>query len=206
ILGLSGLLALGALAALLYWPPRFETDLRNIHAANSPTLHVQETIAALFGGSQEPLLLLVEDATESQVMQGLHRLQPTLTAMVQEGLLAAVTSPAMLYPDAATQTAVLQRLQAKDPPQLRTALTAALTAHGIRGTLSGLYTISSASAALLSADFIRITGLAFLSIVLLVILYMRRLWLISMVLLPVGCGTLWTAGFFALCGFKLNFM
>ena len=56
VLGLSLLLSVGALAALLYWPPRFETDLRNIHAADSPTLHVQETIAALFGGSQEPLM------------------------------------------------------------------------------------------------------------------------------------------------------
>ena len=287
ILGLSLLLSLGALAALLYWPPRFETDLRNIHAANSPTLHVQETIAALFGGSQEPLLLLVEDATEDQVMQDLSRLQPTLTAMVQEGLLAAVLSPAMLYPDAATQRAVLQRLQAKDPQQLRTALTGgleaagfdvstvqeyvdrvqralthrapidlatfralgfdallrpllahdtagavgvamlfpthdlwtlaardaitqrlttALTAYGIRGTLSGLYTVSSASAALLSADFVRITLLAFLGVALLVMLYMQRLWLSSIVLLPVGCGVLWAAGFFALCGFKLNLM
>src|SRR5712691_3423403 len=287
VLGLSLLLSLGALTALLYWPPRFETDLRNIHAANSPTLHVQETIAALFGGSQEPLLLLVENATESQVMQDLDRLQPTLTAMVQEGLLATVTSPAMLYPDPVTQSAVLQRLQTKDAQQLRTILSAsltaagfdmpsiqdyvdrfqralshrtpidlatfralgfdallrpslahaaagavgvamlfparalwtlaardaitqrlttALTAYGIRGTLSGLYTVSSASAALLSADFMRITWLAFLNVAVLVILYIRRLWLISMVLLPVGCGTLWTAGFFALCDFKLNFM
>src|SRR5712692_8518380 len=287
ILGLSLLLSLGAVAALLCWPPRFETDLRNIHAANSPTLHVQETIAALFGGSQEPLLLLVEDATEIQVMQDLYRLQPTLTAMVQEGLLAAVTSPAMLYPDPATQTAVLQRLHTKDLQQLYTALTTGLeaagfdvptvqgymgrfqralshrtpidlaafralgfdallqpmlahdaagavsvamlfpthnlwtlaardaitqrltttlTAYGIRGTLSGLYTVSSASAALLSADFVRITLLAFLGVALLVILHIRRPWLISMVLLPVGCGTLWAAGFFALYGFKLNFM
>lgn len=287
ILGLSLLLSLGALAALLCWPPLFETDLRNIHAANSPTLHVQETIAALFGGSQEPLMLLVENATEYQVMQDLYRLQPTLTAMVYEGLLAAVTSPAMLYPDPSTQTAVLQRLQTKDLQQLRTTLTTGLetagfdvptvqgyadrfqralthqtpidladfralgfdallqpllahdatgavgvamlfpthnlwtlvardaitqrltttlAAHDIHGTLSGLYTVSSASAALLSADFARITLLAFLSIVLLVILHMRRLWLISMVLLPVGCGTLWAAGFFALYGFKLNFM
>src|SRR4030095_2118602 len=89
ILGLSLLLSLGALVALLCWPPRFETDLRNIHAANSPTLHVQETIAALFGGSQEPLMLLVENAREYQVMQDLYRLQPTLTVMVHEGLLAA---------------------------------------------------------------------------------------------------------------------
>jgi hypothetical protein len=207
--------------------------------------------------------------------------------MVQEELLAAVTSPAMLYPDPATQSAVLQRLQTKDLQQLRTTLTTGLeaagfdaptvqgyvdrfqralthrtpidlaafralgfdallqpllahdgagavgvamlfpthnlwtlatrdaitqrltttlTAYGIRGTLSGLYTVSSASAGLLSADFVRITLLAFLSIALLVILHMRRLWLISVVLLPVGCGALWAAGFVALCGFKLNFM
>jgi predicted RND superfamily exporter protein len=287
ILGLSLLLSLGAMIALLCWPPQFETDLRNIHAANSPALRVQETIAELFGGSQEPLLLLVEEATESQVVEGLQRLQPTLTAMVQEGLLAAVTSPAMLYPDPATQRAVLQRLQAKDPQQLRTVLstslvsagfdmptvqeyvdrfehalthqtpidlatfrargfdvllrpllshdtagavgaamlfpshalwtlaardaitqrlTTALTVQDIRGTLSGLYTVSSASAALLYTDFVHITVLAFVGVAFLVILYTRHLWLISMVLLPVGCGTLWTAGFFALCGFKLNFM
>ena len=287
IFGLSLLLSLGALAALLYWPPRFETDLRNIHAANSPTLHVQETIAALFGGSQEPLMLLVEGATEVQVMQDLHRLHPTLTAMVQAGLLAAVTSPAMLYPEPSTQTAVFQRLQTKDLQQLRTMLSTALeaagfaapaiqgyvdrfqraishrtpidltafralgfdallqpllahdatgavgvavlfpthnlwtlaardaitqrltttlTAYDIHGTLSGLYTVSSAAAALLSADFVRITLLAFLGVALMVSLHMRRLWLAAMVLLPIGCGTLWAAGFFALCGFKLNFM
>src|SRR5262245_61536359 len=130
ILGLSLLLSLAALTALLCWPPRFETDLRNIHAANSPTLHVQETIAALFGGSQEPLMLLVENATEKQVIQDLYRLQPTLMAMVQEGLLAAATSPAILYPDLATQSAVLQRLQTKDLQQLRTALTTGLEAAG----------------------------------------------------------------------------
>src|SRR2546428_11079850 len=130
ILGLSLLLSLGAMAALLCWPPQFETDLRTIHAATSPTLHVQETIAALFGGSQEPLTLLVENATENQIIQDLYRLQPTLTAMVQEGLLAAVTSPAMLYPDPATQSAVLQRIQAKDREQLRLTLSTSLTAAG----------------------------------------------------------------------------
>jgi predicted RND superfamily exporter protein len=287
ILGLSLLLSLGALAALFAWPPSVETDLRNIHAANSPTLHVQERIAALFGGAQEPLLLLVEEATEMQALQALAHLQPTLTAMAQEGLLAAVMSPATLYPDPATQHAVLQRLQATDPQQLRAALTssldaagfdtpavqgyvdhveraishrdpidlatfralgfdallrpvlahdaagamgvamlfpthdlwtptardaitqrltAALRAQGSHGTLSGLYTISSASAALLSADFVRITLLAVLGVTCLIALHVRRLWLISIVLLPVVCGTLWAAGFFALYGFKLNFM
>src|SRR6266446_6560607 len=75
-------------------------------------------------------MLLVEDATEVQVMQDLYRLQPTLTAMVQEGLLAAVTSPAMLYPDPSTQTIVLQRVHTKDLQQLRPALSSSLEAAG----------------------------------------------------------------------------
>ena len=39
----------------------------------------------------------------------------------------------MLYPDPATQTAVLQRLQTKDLQQLRTTLTTGLEAAGVDG-------------------------------------------------------------------------
>lgn len=287
ILRLSLLLSLAAGGALLYWPPSVETDLRHIHAANSPTLQVQEAIAQHFGGSQEPLLLLVEAATEEQAVRDLQRLQSTLDSMVQAGLLAAVMSPAQLYPAPEVQQAVLQRLHAKNPRELLTVLrtslaeagfdmtalqpyiervqnaltlpapvdlatfralgfdallrpllahdatgavgvallfpvtelwtlaardaitqrlNAALTAQGMHGTLSGLYTISSAAAALLSADFVRITVLALGGVVCLVALSVQRLWLTGIVLLPVLGGTLWAAGFFAIWGFKLNFM
>ncbi|MGE3539703.1 MAG: MMPL family transporter [Candidatus Tectimicrobiota bacterium] len=286
-LGLSGLCALAAIGALYVWPPGFETDLRNIHAAHSPTLGAQETIARLFGGSQEPLLLLVEDTTEGQVVEGLARVQPMLTAMVQEGLLAAVTSPALLYPAPASQRALLQRLRLKDPQQLLAALSAALAAAGfdapstvayvetlrrtlnysavidlatfrslgfdallrpllahdaagavgvallfpvhdlwtraardaitqrvnralqganVRGTLSGLYTISAESASRLGSDFLRITLVAFLSVILLVFVSVRSLQLTVLVLLPVLCGALWAAGIFVACGLQLNFM
>jgi predicted RND superfamily exporter protein len=287
VVSISGLLSLGAIVALCVWPPGVETDLRSIHAADSPTLRVQAAIATVFGGSQEPLLLLVEQATEPQALHDLVRLQPALHAMVHEGLLAAVTSPALLYPDPDVQRAVLQRLERINPTQLRmdlslaletagfevTAfkdylerieracsqrtpldldtlrglgfdalfqpflahdaagavgvamlfptqdlwtnaardaitqrLTTVLTANGIRATVSGLYTVSSASAALLSADFLHITTVAFVSVACLVVLYVRRPLLAGLVLLPVACGTLWAAGFFALWGFKLNVM
>ncbi|MBM3227106.1 MAG: hypothetical protein FJZ47_25345, partial [Candidatus Tectomicrobia bacterium] len=287
ILALSLLLSLVAAGALWLWPPRFETDLRNIHAANSPTLQVQARIATLFGGSHEPLMLLVEQSTEAQVLQDLQRLQPTLQAMIQDGLLAAVTSPAMLYPEHAAQHAAVQPLHTRDIPQLLAVLrstlanagfderaihdysmrvqhalshresidlatfrrlgfdtllqpllahdargavgvamlfptndlwthatrdamsqrlTTTLATEGIQGTLSGLYTISAASATLLSGDFLRITVAAFLGVIGLVILHVRRPWSISMVLLPIGCGILWTAGVCALGGFTLNFM
>lgn len=287
LLAASLLLSLLAGAAVWSWPPEVETDLRRIHATNSPTLQVQEAIAARFGGSQEPLFLLVEAATEAQAMQALQRLHPALSSMVHDGLLAAVLSPALLYADPLEQQQVRERLLAKDLPALlatlrtrldeagfesgpmqpyvdrvqraltpqapidvaafralgfdallrpllahdasgavgvallfpttdlwtraaRDAITArvntALSPHGIRGTLSGLYTISSASATLLSTDFVRITLLAFGSVVLIIALSTRRLGLAGIMLLPVFCGTLWAAGFFAAGEFRLNFM
>jgi predicted RND superfamily exporter protein len=287
VLGLSLALCLGAVAALLWWPPGFETDLRNIHAMPSPTLQTQEKLAALFGGSQEPLMLIIEGVTEEHVMQDLHRLEPALLTMVAEGVLAAVTSPSLLYPDPRLQAEVLRRLRHKDAGALMTVLTTrleeagfdvtalhaylsrvqhALTLHtpldlsafralgfgellrsslaqdatgavglallfpardlwtqderqvisqrltrlltelDVHGSLSGLYTISATSAARIGADFRRITLLAAAWIVVLVALQFRHFPSICLALLPVGCGTLWTAGLFALCGWKLNFM
>lgn len=287
VLGLSGALSLAASLALLWWPPGFETDLRHIHAAHSPTLQVQEDIATLFGGSQEPLTLMLEDATETEVLDDLQRLQPALDDLVADGLLAAVTSPALFYPSLQQQQKVLRRLQAKQSQHLLTVLTASLeetgfdlaslqdyitrmrhalerqqsldlasfralgfdnllqpflahdasgavglallfpttdlwtqqarqtitkrltqvlASHGLHGTLESLYTISAASAAEISRDFRRITFLAALSILTIISVQFRRLTLIGLVLLPVGCGMLWTAGVFAVSGFKLNFM
>jgi uncharacterized protein len=287
VLGGSLALCLGAVVALLWWPPGFETDLRNIHAAHSPTLQTQAKLTALFGGSHEPLLLLIEGPTEAHVMQELHRLEPALQALVADGVLAAVTSPSLLYPDPALQAEVLRRLQRIDPEALLTVLTTrlheagfdvpalhpyltrvrhALTLHtpldlatfralgfdellraslaqdatgavglallfparelwtlderqaveqrltrvltelDVHGTLTGLYTLSAASAARIGADFRRMTLLAAAWIVGLVVLRFRHLPSIGLALLPVACGTLWTAGLFALCGWKLNFM
>jgi predicted exporter len=250
-------------------------------------LRTQERLAALFGGSQEPLLLLIEGATEAHVMQHLHRLEPALRAMVADGVLAAVTSPSLLYPDPTLQATVLDRLQRKDPEALMAALTTGLHEAGfdvpalhayltrvqhaltlrtpldleafkalgfsellraflaedaagamglallfprhdlwtlderqaisqrltqlladlhVPGSLSGLYTISAASAERIGADFRRMTLLAAAWIVVLVALQFRHLPSICLALLPVACGTLWTAGLFALCGLKLNFM
>jgi predicted RND superfamily exporter protein len=287
VLGLSLALCLGAVAALLWWPPSFETDLRNIHAADSPTLQTQKKLAAHFGGSQEPLMLIIEGATEEHVMRDLHRLEPALLKMVAEGVLAAVISPSLLYPDPGLQAEVLRRLRRKDARALMAVLTTrlaeagfdvtalhtylssiqhALTLHSplnlaafkalgfgellrsslahdatgtvglallfpmqelwtqderqavsqrltrllaelnVHGSLSGLYIISTASAARIGSDFRRITLLAAVWIVGLVALKFRHLPSICLALLPVGCGTLWTAGLFALCGWKLNFM
>jgi predicted RND superfamily exporter protein len=287
VLAGSALLCLAAIAILLWRPPGFETDLRHIHAANSPALQVQADLTALFGGSQEPLSLLLEGKTETQVLQAMQRLQPGLNEMVQEGTLAAVSSLGAIYSSSETQQAVLRRLQRKDPNALRQTLTASLreagfdtaayadyiariqtmlalqtplglvelkalglqalwddflghdeagaaglvvlfpkqelwqaadrqaisqrvtdllATLGLRGTLSGLYTVSAESAARIGADFRRITLLAMVFIVAIIALRFRRPRYIALVLLPVSCGALWTAGLFAWLDFKLNFM
>jgi predicted RND superfamily exporter protein len=287
VLGVSLGLCLGAVVALLRWPPGFETDLRNIHAAHSPVLQVQTKIAAIFGGSQEPLTLMLEGATEEQVVQAMRQLTPALQAMVADGALAAVASPNVLYPSPEAQAAVLQRLRRIDPDTLAQVLAESLEAAGfdmpalqgylarvrhvltlrtplnlaaletlgvgemlhpflshdeagavglvvlfprrdlwtladrhalsqrvtallaqlrLHGTLTSLYTVSAASAARVGVDFRRITLFALGFVGLSVCLQFRRPWAIGMVLLPVACGALWTAGLFALLGLKLNFM
>lgn len=287
VFGISLALCVGAIVALIAWPPEFETDLRNIHATQSPTLQAQAELATIFGGSQEPLTVLIEGPSEEHVVRDLHRLHPALQGLVDEGLLAAVASPSMLYPDLDFQDAVLQRLRQKEPDALvntlqtslqdagfdmaalhgyvshiqqalehrqrvdlaafralglgellrpfvaqdargavglavlfptkdlwtqtdRDAITVRLTQaferFGVRGSVTGFYTISSASAAQLGADFGRITLVATLAVVLLVSVQFRRLALIVLVLVPIACGVLWTAGLMALCGVKLNLM
>lgn len=287
ICSISLALCVAAVVALSLWPPGFETDLRNIHAAASPTLRVQTELAMIFGGSQEPLTLLIEGPSEEHVLGDLQRLQPDLDGLVHEGLLAAVVSPSMLYPDVAFQDAVLQRLRQKDPEALATTLvhslqeagfdvevlrgyvthlwqalehrqridvaafrdlgfadllrpllahdasgavglailfptrdlwaqadraaisarlTQALDRRRVRGSLTGFYTISYAAAVHIGVEFGRITLIALLAVVVLVSLHFRRLQLVGLVLVPLACGVLWTAGTLALCGVKVNMM
>jgi uncharacterized protein len=287
VLGLSLGLCLGAIVVLVRWPPGFETDLRHIHAANSPVLAVQAHIATLFGGSQEPLTLMLEGTTEEEVLQAMRQLDPAVQALVTDGVLAAATSLGALCPAPADQEAVLQRLRHKDPDALADVLAASLEAagfdgaalrdyvtrvrnalalqapldleglktlgfgelvhsllgrdaagaagllvlfprrdlwtladrqllaqrltallqqFGLRGTLSGLYTVSAESAARTSADFRRVSLLALGFVGLAIALQFRRPRAIALVFLPLVCGTLWTAGLFALCGWRLNFM
>jgi predicted RND superfamily exporter protein len=287
VLGVSLALSVAATAVIVWRPPAYETDLRNIHAANSPALRVQQRIATLFGGSQEPLMLFLEAPTEEQVLRDMQRLHPSLHDMIATGTLAAVTSPGLFVPNLQHQEAVLQVLRHKDPAALTHVLTAALAdsgfdmvmvqgyvrrvrqalsrreplqvaqlealgftemlgeflgrdntgavglmllfpkqelwtaaarqtvvqrvnaalaAHGLHGTLTGLYTVSSESAARIAADFRRVTLLALVAVVLIVVLRFRRLRTVGLVILPVGCGALWTAGLFAVWGLKLNMM
>ena len=115
VLALAGLSVLASGAILLQAPPRFEDDLRNIHAEGSPALAVQERIATAFGGSLEPLLVLIEGPDEAGVLAACQRLEPELDELRASGLLTSRTSPAALVPPLSQQRAVLTRLSQYDP-------------------------------------------------------------------------------------------
>jgi predicted RND superfamily exporter protein len=287
ILGLSLALCGGAVAALTLWPPGFETDLRNIYAADSPALQTQGKIAAIFGGSQAPVTLMIEGSTEEQVLQTMQRLEPALQSMVGEGVLAAMTSLSTLVPAAKDQQAMLHLLRNTNPTAFAKLLTTSLdeagfdvnalqsyitrihnaltlktpldlstlktlgfgellrsflshdgaeaaglvmlfpkrdlwtleastafsrristllTELGLHDTVTDLYTLSPDATAQIGKDFRNITLLALVFIGTAICLQFRKPLVIGLVFLPVVCGSLWTAGILALCGWKLNFM
>lgn len=131
VLGISLALCVAAVAALVIWPPTFATDLRHTYAADSPTLRTQSKIAAIFGGAQYPITLVVEGTHETQVLQTMQRLEPALHELVESGTLAAVVTPSLLVPDAASQEAVLQRLRHVNVEDWTALLTTSLDEAGL---------------------------------------------------------------------------
>jgi len=112
VLAITALVSLACVVALVLRPPRLEDDLRNIHARNSRALAVQARIARSFGGSLEPLFVLVEGPDEPAVSAACQRLEPALARLRTDGLLTSHASPAVLVPPPDEQRAVLELLNA----------------------------------------------------------------------------------------------
>lgn len=129
-LGGAGLLAAAAATLVALDPPRLEDDLRRIHARDSRPLAAQERIATTFGGTREPVLLLLEGPDEAAVMSACQALDPELLRLVDEGTLAARLSPAALLPPRAAQEQVLAWARAQDGARLRADLLASLDEVG----------------------------------------------------------------------------
>ncbi len=125
-LGVGGL----ALAYAAVHPPGFETDLRNIHAKNSPAIAAQEAIARVFGGSAEPLAVLIEEKDEDGAVEACGRLGKRLDALIERGAIAGWVSIAQLLPPPGEQAPALALLRRKDGASLARALEESLDAAG----------------------------------------------------------------------------
>ena len=163
-LSLAALLTLVAAAGcyLVLRPPALEMDLRNIHARDSAALAAERRLEEVFGGSQEPLLLLL-DAEAAGLEDRLRRLQGPLDALVAGGTLAAHVSAAALLPSLEAEARAIGRLSSLDPEDLRRRLAVTLDRAGIDPEAVGSATSGLVAAAAdrrpLTLDGLRELGL-----------------------------------------------
>lgn len=139
VLAAAALLSAGAAVAVALRPPTFETDLRNLHARESEPLAVQERIARHFGGSREPLVLLIEADEEAAAVEACHRLEKPLARLIRERRLAARVSIAALLPSVAEQEGCLAVLGEKTPQERRADAARALEEAGFDSSAYGPY-------------------------------------------------------------------
>lgn len=151
VLAAAALLSAGAAVAVALRPPTFETDLRNLHARDSGPLAVQERISRVFGGSREPLLVLVEADDEAAAASACHRLEEPLARMTGAGRLASRVSIAALLPSAADQERCLAVLRERSPLERRTDAARALEEAGFDPAAYGAYLDGIEAAARLRA-------------------------------------------------------
>jgi uncharacterized protein len=129
-LALTAAVALAAVASLVHAPPMLERDLRNIHSRDSRALHAERRLEELFGGSQEPLLFLIEADGELDLEDRMRRLEGPLDRLVARGVLAAHVSAAMLLPPVEVERLAIGRLSTLDPAALDRSITRELERAG----------------------------------------------------------------------------
>jgi predicted RND superfamily exporter protein len=130
VAGLSLAISIGAIAWLAARPLQLEDDLRNVYARDSKPLAAQARIGAAFGGSHEPVLVLVEGRSEDDVVEQCQRLELPLARLERDGLVVARESIAPFVPPRDEQEHVLELLSKKDGPALARAFQAALERSG----------------------------------------------------------------------------
>jgi predicted RND superfamily exporter protein len=125
-------LVLAAVAWVAIEPPRREDDLRNLHARDSQALATQRRMGELFGGSFEPILVLVRGGEDPlDLVDRCARIESALAPMTTaragaNAPLVAALSIADLLPAREVQERILATLAAADPAELERSVRAAL--------------------------------------------------------------------------------
>ncbi|MCA8922070.1 MAG: MMPL family transporter [Planctomycetes bacterium] len=163
VLSLTALLSLAVAALLWIRPPQLEDDLRKIHARNSEPLAVQARVSEVFGGTQDAVFVVLEGASEAEVVAACQRLEGPLASWMRRGLLRARVSIAALIPPLEAQREALAVLARH--PRLEAELTEALDDVGFARDAFGDYPArlgAAAEAAPLTPAGLRAAGLSVL--------------------------------------------
>lgn len=129
-LGSAALACALAVVALALRPLAFETDLRRLQSANSPSIATQARLEHYFGKTSEGLVVLLRGKDPQAVVAACHALEPTLAELRASGALRARASLAGLLPPREEQERCLSLLRARGAARLRAELAAALEEVG----------------------------------------------------------------------------
>jgi hypothetical protein len=130
VLALAAVVSTAAAGYLVWRRPEVEADLRRVHAADSSALRAEERLAERFGAPQDAVLLLVDGASEGEVLEALARLDSELRALEHDGRAGGSSSVLRFLPLPREQSAVLRLLAQKDPRLLAESLRRALADEG----------------------------------------------------------------------------
>lgn len=154
-------------AAATLWmvlePPRLEDDLRNLHSADSVPLAVQARLQQRFGGSLEPLLLLIETEEEGQVLTAAADTSARLAPLKEQGVFQGVVSIANLVPAPQKQQATLAVLGGVSREETAHRLRRALDTVGFdpaefEDYVTGFAEAAAQKAPVLPSDLVRAGG------------------------------------------------
>lgn len=130
VLAVAALATGGAVAGLASRGLRFEEDLRRLAIPDPEATTTQHAVAAAFGLSPEPMLLLTRAPDAAAAAEAAARVGEGLAALQRAGDVAALMGPASFCPSRARVAAAAAALADVDPAAVRAATEAALREHG----------------------------------------------------------------------------
>ncbi len=130
IVGLTVLSVLTCVVYLAYSPPEFESNLRNLHSKDSRAIHAEQKVVELFGGTEEPLMVLFEGPDDLTLQNRLEQVDKKLESLSSDSIVLAHFSGTQLLPDPASEQQYLKVAQSIESNSTKTLFDKALSQQG----------------------------------------------------------------------------
>jgi predicted RND superfamily exporter protein len=142
ILAVSALSGIASVGYLIARPPELDRDLLRMYPRDSVAIRTQRAVAETFGGSEAPIIVLVEGDSppegrapapadlELDAIEAAARLDGPLRRLLDHEVITAWTSPTGLVPRTSEQRAARDVLLSVDAAELERAFRSALEAEG----------------------------------------------------------------------------
>ena len=142
-MALTVLSVLACVIYLAYSPPEFESNLRNLHSKDSRAIQAEQKVVELFGGTEEPLMVLFEGADFLALQSRLEQVDEKLKSLSSDSLVLVHFSGTALLPEPASEQLYLKVAQSLESKSTKTLFDEALSQQGfepdsLKGTIEKL--------------------------------------------------------------------